>query len=170
MAGRKVVSVALEAKVQGFISGMRSAKASVDDLTAAAAPNKQTAFDDLSNKAAVAGGAIAVGLGLPDAFFDGVRADLQAKRDRLLPGLVEAGLTVFPTSGTYFVTVDIRPVRPDGDGIAFCRELPARCGVVAIPNEVFYANRHEGRHLVRFAFCKRFEVLDEAVARLKSLA
>jgi N-succinyldiaminopimelate aminotransferase len=114
--------------------------------------------------------AIAVGLGMPDEFFAGVRADLQAKRDRLLPGLHEAGFTVFPTSGTYFVTVDIRPIRPDGDGLAFCRELPGRCGVVAIPNEVFYANRHEGRHLVRFAFCKRFDVLDEAVARLKSLA
>ena len=73
-------------------------------------------------------------------------------------------------SGTYFVTVDIRPVQPDGDGMAFCRALPERCGVVAIPNEVFYANRHEGRHLVRFAFCKRLEVLDEAAERLAKLA
>ena len=81
MAGRKVVSVALEAKVQGFISGMRSAKASVDDLTAAAAPNKQTAFDDLSNKAAVAGGAIAVGLGVAVkkfAEFDSAMSAVQA--------------------------------------------------------------------------------------------
>jgi N-succinyldiaminopimelate aminotransferase len=113
---------------------------------------------------------IAAGLMLDDAFFHGVSADMQAKRDRLLPGLVQAGFDVYPTSGTYFVTVDIRPVRADGDGMAFCRELPHRCGVVAIPNEVFYANRHEGRHLVRFAFCKRAEVLDEAVARLASLA
>lgn len=64
MAGRKVVSVVLEAKTQSFVAGMRSAKASVDDLTAAAAPDKQAAFDGLSNKAAVAGGAIAVGLGV----------------------------------------------------------------------------------------------------------
>ena len=81
MAGRKVVSVALEAKVQGFISGMRSAKASVDDLTAAAAPNKQTAFDDLSNKAALAGGAIAVGLGVAVkkfAEFDSAMSAVQA--------------------------------------------------------------------------------------------
>jgi N-succinyldiaminopimelate aminotransferase len=113
---------------------------------------------------------IARGLGLPASFFTDLAADLQAKRDRLLPGLEAAGFTVYPTSGTYFVTVDIRPVRPDGDGMAFCRELPHRCGVVAIPNEVFYANRHEGRHLVRFAFCKRPEVLDEAVARLKGMA
>ncbi len=113
--------------------------------------------------------AIAVGLGLPDAYFVELAADLQAKRDRLLPGLVAAGFDVYPTSGTYFVTVDIRPVRADGDGMALCRELPHRCGVVAIPNEVFYANRHEGRHLVRFAFCKRLDVLDEAVARLATL-
>ena len=81
MAGRKVVSVALEAKVQGFISGMRSAKASVDDLTKAAAPNKQTAFDDLSNKAALAGGAIAVGLGVAVkkfAEFDSAMSAVQA--------------------------------------------------------------------------------------------
>jgi N-succinyldiaminopimelate aminotransferase len=114
--------------------------------------------------------AIAVGLGLPDSFFTEFAADMQSKRDRLLPGLHAAGFTVYPTHGTYFVTVDIRPVQPDGDGMAFCRSLPGRCGVVAIPNEVFYANRHEGRHLVRFAFCKRPEVLDEAVERLAKLA
>jgi len=114
--------------------------------------------------------AIAAGLRLPDEFFRDFAADMQAKRDRLLPGLLEAGFDVYPTHGTYFVTVDVRPLRPDGDGMAFCRELPFRCGVVAIPNEVFYANKHEGRSLVRFAFCKRFEVLDEAVVRLKSLA
>jgi N-succinyldiaminopimelate aminotransferase len=113
--------------------------------------------------------AIAVGLGLDDSYFVELAADLQAKRDRLLPGLAAAGFDVYPTSGTYFVTVDIRPLRADGDGMAFCRELPGRCGVVAIPNEVFYANRHEGRHLVRFAFCKRIEVLDDVVARLATL-
>lgn len=114
--------------------------------------------------------AIAVGLTLDDSYFEWFAADLQAKRDRLLPGLVDAGFDVYPTRGTYFVTVDVRPLRSDGDGMAFCRELPHRCGVVAIPNEVFYMNRHEGRHLVRFAFCKRPEVLDEAVTRLKGLA
>ena len=121
----------------------------------------------------VAGGpfqpAIALGLGLPDSFFDGVANDLQAKRDRLVPGLVEAGFDVLPTSGTYFVTVDIRPLQPDGDGMAFCRALPHRCRVVAIPNEVLYMDKAAGRHLVRFAFCKRLEVLDEAVARLRTL-
>ncbi|MBU6317524.1 MAG: pyridoxal phosphate-dependent aminotransferase, partial [Acidobacteria bacterium] len=113
--------------------------------------------------------AIAAGLNLPDEFFAALAADLQAKRDRLMPGLVEAGFEVFPTSATYFVTVDIRPLQPDGDGMRFCRELPRHCGVVAIPTEVLYMNKHEGRHIVRFAFCKRLEVLDEAVERLKRL-
>ena len=113
--------------------------------------------------------AIAVGLGLPDSYYTDFRHDMQAKRDLLVPGLHAAGFEVFPTQGTYFVTVDIRPLRPDGDGMAFCRELPQHCGVVAIPNEVFYMNKHEGRHLVRFAFCKRPEVLHDAVARLKRL-
>lgn len=115
--------------------------------------------------------AIATGLSLSDDYFRDFAADMQSKRDRLLPGLLAAGFDVFPTKGTYFVTVDIRPLRPDGDGMAFCRDdLPRRCRVIAIPNEVFYMNKHEGRHLVRFAFCKRPEVLDEAVTRLQALA
>lgn len=114
--------------------------------------------------------AIAAGLRLPDEYFEELAADLQVKRDRICDGLSEAGFTVYKPSGTYFVTVDIRPVRPDGDGMAFCRELPHLCGVVGIPNVVFYENKDEGRHMVRFAFCKRHEVIDEAVARLKGMA
>ena len=114
--------------------------------------------------------AIAAGLSLPDVYFAGIAADLQAKRDELCAGLDRAGFAVFRPQGTYFVTVDIRPLRPDGDGMAFCRELPARCGVVAVPNEVFYARPEHGRHLVRFACCKRDEVLDAAAADLARLA
>jgi len=113
--------------------------------------------------------AIAKGLRLPDSFFAHLSADLQAKRDRLIPGLQAAGFEVFPTSSTYFVTADIRALRPDGNGMEFCKQLPTACGVVAIPAEVLYMNKHEGRHIVRFAFCKRLEVLDEAVSRLSRL-
>jgi N-succinyldiaminopimelate aminotransferase len=105
---------------------------------------------------------------LGDDYFDALRADLQAKRDRLCEGLAGAGFEVFRPAGTYFVTADIRPVGGT-DGVAFCRELPARCGVVAVPNVVFYDDKDAGRHLIRFAFCKRMEVLDEAVTRLKAL-
>lgn len=68
-----------------------------------------------------------------------------------------------------FVTVDIRPLRPDGDGMSFCRELPERCGVVAVPDQVFYGDPAAGRHLVRFSFAKRPEAVAEAVARLATL-
>ena len=113
--------------------------------------------------------AIATGLRLPDAFFQALAADLEAKRDRLLPGLEAAGLIAYEPEATYFTTVDIRPVRPDGDGIAFCLELPERIGVVAVPNQVFYANPEHGRHLVRFACCKQLDVIDAAVERLARL-
>ena len=114
--------------------------------------------------------AIAVGLGLPDAFFTDLAVDMADKHRRLADGLAAAGFEVYPADGTYFSTVDIRSIAPDGDGMAFCRRLPERCGVVAVPNEVFYINRQAGAHLVRFACCKRTEVIDEAVERLASLA
>jgi N-succinyldiaminopimelate aminotransferase len=110
--------------------------------------------------------AIAVGLGLPDSYFRALAADLQGARDRLVEGLDAAGFTTFVPEGTYFVTVDIRPVDPEGDGMAFCRSLPARCGVVAVPDQVFYARPARGRHLVRFACCKRIDVIEDAARRL----
>jgi N-succinyldiaminopimelate aminotransferase len=114
--------------------------------------------------------AIAAGLDLPDEYFAGIARDLATKRDHLVKGLRAAGFTTFVPEATYFTTVDIRPVQPDGDGMAFCRSLPARCGVVGIPNEVFYARARFGRHMVRFACCKRLEVLDAAAERLAGLS
>jgi N-succinyldiaminopimelate aminotransferase len=113
--------------------------------------------------------AIAIGLGLPDEYFAGAARDLEYRRDVLVRGLREAGLPVISPEATYFATVDIRAVHPDGDGLAFCRTLPERAGVVAVPSVVFYdpVHAHLGRHLVRFAFCKRDEVLAEAVTRLR---
>ncbi len=112
--------------------------------------------------------AVAVGLALPDAFFTELADGLRAKRDVLCSGLEAAGFDVFVPEGTYFATVDIRSVGGD-DGVTFCRELPERCGVVAVPSSVFYSDPATGRHLVRFAFCKRPEVLAEAADRLASL-
>ena len=112
--------------------------------------------------------AMAVGLRLGDDYFDGLRNSMRARRDQLSDGLSAAGFEVYRPAGTYFVTADVRPLGFD-DGMALCRKLPELCGVVAVPNVVFYDNEHEGRHLVRFAFCKRPEVLDEAVERLAKL-
>jgi N-succinyldiaminopimelate aminotransferase len=113
--------------------------------------------------------AIARALALPDSYFESFSASLQAKRDRLCAGLEAAGLEVFRPAGTYFVTTDIRPLG-EQDGHAFCLALPERAGVVAVPTVVFYDDKETGRPLVRFAFCKRDEVIDEAAARLARLA
>ncbi|MFJ5077400.1 pyridoxal phosphate-dependent aminotransferase [Streptomyces sp. NPDC088553] len=113
--------------------------------------------------------AIAEALRLPASYFDTLRAELSAKRDLLSEGLAQAGFAVYKPAGTYFVTTDIRPHGAE-DGFAFCRSLPERAGVVAIPNAVFYDHREAGAPFVRFAFCKKTEVLEEAVSRLKRLA
>jgi len=112
--------------------------------------------------------AVAVGLRLGDDYFAGLRAGLMARRNQLTDGLAAAGFEVYRPAGTYFATADVRPLGFD-DGMALCRRLPELCGVVAVPSVAFYDNEDEGRHLVRFAFCKRPEVLDEAAERLARL-
>ncbi|MCX4731173.1 pyridoxal phosphate-dependent aminotransferase [Streptomyces sp. NBC_01363] len=113
--------------------------------------------------------AIAEALRLPDAYFDSFRADLRLKRDLLGDGLRAAGFEVHRPQGTYFITTDITPFG-EKDAYAFCRALPERCGVVAIPNSVFYDDPDAGRSQVRFTFCKRDDVLHDAVGRLRRLA
>lgn len=110
--------------------------------------------------------AVAEALALPESYFTAFREDMRAKRDLLATGLKDAGFEVFRTAGTYFITTDIRPLG-ETDGFAFCRALPERAGVVAIPNAVFYDHREAGAPFVRFAFCKRTEVLADAAERLR---
>jgi len=112
--------------------------------------------------------AVAEALRLPDAYFAGFRTDLRRKRDLLTAGLRAAGFEVYAPQGTYFVTTDIAPLG-EHDAYAFCRSLPERCGVVAVPNSVFYDTPDAGRTQVRFTFCKKDEVLAEAVRRLAAL-
>jgi N-succinyldiaminopimelate aminotransferase len=114
--------------------------------------------------------AVAQALALPDSYFAGLRAQLRRKRDLLCEALAVIGFDVFCPQGTYFITTDIRPLG-EVDGIEFCRTLPGRCGVVAVPDAVFYddAGLGGGRPLVRFAFCKRDQVLHEAIERLAKL-
>lgn len=98
----------------------------------------------------------------------GLRDALATKRDRLMAGLSAAGFGVYRPAGTYFVQTDIRPLGFT-DGVDLARRLPELAGVVAIPTQVFYDRPELGRHFVRFAFCKRDEIIDEAVARLSRL-
>lgn len=112
--------------------------------------------------------AVATGLRMDDAFFADYLADMTAKRDRLCDGLLAAGFDTIRPEGTYFATVDITSVGAT-DGIEFCRSLPTTAGVVAVPTQVFYDDEAAGRRYVRFAFCKRHDVLDEAVRRLAAV-
>jgi N-succinyldiaminopimelate aminotransferase len=110
--------------------------------------------------------AIAVGLRLPDSYFTGLAESLRGKRDRLCAGLAELGFDVHVPFGTYFATTDVRPLGY-GSGIDFCRELPSRAGVVAIPHAVFWDDTTTGGPLVRWAYCKQDEIIDEALSRLR---
>ncbi|MEW6471779.1 MAG: pyridoxal phosphate-dependent aminotransferase [Actinomycetota bacterium] len=112
--------------------------------------------------------AATVALGLPASYYEDLAVSLAERRDLLSQGLRDAGLTTFASQGTYFVTTDIAAVGGT-DGIEFCLGLPERVGVVAVPMSVFYDDPDAGRTLVRFAFCKRPEILAEAAARLKGL-
>ena len=113
--------------------------------------------------------AVAVALGLGDDVYHGVASALQAKRDLLCDGLSAVGLEVSRPSATYFVIADAAPLGVS-DALDFCRQMPALCGVVGVPVSVFCDDKDAARTLVRFAFCKRDEVLNEAVARLAALA
>jgi N-succinyldiaminopimelate aminotransferase len=112
--------------------------------------------------------AVAAGLGLPDAVYTGLASSLSDKRDRLVEGLGRAGMSVSVPRGTYFVIADAAPLGAT-DAFAFCHELPARAGVVGVPVSVFHDDVDAARTLVRFAFCKRDDVLDEACRRLAAL-
>jgi N-succinyldiaminopimelate aminotransferase len=110
--------------------------------------------------------AVAYALRLPSAAFDDLRRELEGKRDLLCAGLKEVGFEVHVPEGTYFTTTDVRPLGYT-DGVEFCRDLPTRAGVVAIPHQVFYDDLEAGRPLVRWAFCKQDAVLLEALGRLR---
>lgn len=101
-------------------------------------------------------------------WVEDLRTSLQDKRSRLADGLTDAGFAVRPSEGTYFITADVRPLGFT-DGAQLCRELPGRIGVAGVPVQVFTDHPDRWRHLVRFAFCKRDEVLDEAIGRLRKL-
>jgi N-succinyldiaminopimelate aminotransferase len=111
---------------------------------------------------------IATGLNLPDERLAQLGADLGRKRDLLTDGLRELGMEVYHSKATYFVTADIAPLG-ETDSLAFCRALPARVGVAAVPNQVFHASPVGVETQVRFACCKRDEVLADALLRLRKL-
>ncbi|OBH40663.1 pyridoxal phosphate-dependent aminotransferase [Mycobacterium mantenii] len=118
--------------------------------------------------------AVALALETEDAWVAGLRATLQARRDRLAAGLIDVGFEVHDSAGTYFLCADPRPLGYD-DSSAFCAALPEKVGVAAIPMSAFcdpaatHGPADVWNHLVRFTFCKRDDTLDEAIRRLAAL-
>jgi N-succinyldiaminopimelate aminotransferase len=102
---------------------------------------------------------------LPQSHWDSARADLAMRRDLLGDGLEQLGLGVRPSEGTYFLLTDVTSVGYDS-GAQFCAEMPTRAGVVAIPVQPLCDHPEVGHAWVRWAFCKRPEVLEEALRRL----
>lgn len=109
--------------------------------------------------------AVAFGLAKDDDYFAAFTAGMAARRDRLAGGLAAAGFAVVDCQGTYFITVDFRPLGFMGDDVAFCRHITTEAGVTAVPVSAFYEDSPP-RHFARFAFCKQDAVLDEAASRL----
>jgi len=116
--------------------------------------------------------AVAYALDNEDAWVESLRQSLQGKRDKLAAALTDIGFGVHDSAGTYFLCADPRPLG-FADSASFCAELPHRAGVAAIPMSAFCdpdpAHIGAWNHLVRFAFCKRHETLDEAIRRLETL-
>lgn len=109
--------------------------------------------------------AVAYGLGKDDAYFLGMRRDLQAARDRFAAGLRQAGLAVLPSQATYFLNIDLSSISNDIDDAAFCLRMVEEAKVAAIPVSAFYAEDHV-KSVVRFCFAKTADTLDGAVERL----
>ncbi|WP_309127991.1 aminotransferase class I/II-fold pyridoxal phosphate-dependent enzyme [Microbacterium sp.] len=111
--------------------------------------------------------AIAAGLRLPDAYFSDAAATLRGKHELLGDALTSAGFEVFAPQGGYFTVADAAPLG-GADAAAFCRSLPERAGVAAIPITAFVTRENRERYagLVRFAACKKVDVLQEAARRL----
>jgi N-succinyldiaminopimelate aminotransferase len=143
----------------GYITAPRTlatvAMKAHQNLTFTTAPNLQRA--------------VAVGLAKDDSYFQGLAADLQARRDLMAEGLARIGFTVLPAHGSYFISADFRPLGFNGDDVAFCRHITEAAKVTAIPVTAFYEGAAAPDHFARFAFCKRPEVLREALARLERL-
>lgn len=115
--------------------------------------------------------AIAMGLGKEDAYFEKLASSLEAKRDLLAAGLRRAGFDVMTADGTYFLNVDFTALGYNEPDTEFCRRITKEAGVAAIPLSAFYADGENApRNLIRFCFCKKDEILEEAIARLERFA
>ncbi|WOC16642.1 aminotransferase [Pseudochrobactrum sp. MP213Fo] len=109
--------------------------------------------------------AVAVGLNLPDSYFNGLRQELAQRRDYLVSGLRTAGFSIADAPATYFAVADISALDSNGDDLAFSQRLTREAGVTPVPVSAFYANTDVTSH-VRFCFAKKRDTLEQAIHRL----
>ncbi len=140
----------------GYVSGCPTLIALVakahQNLTFASAPNLQRA--------------VALGLGKSDEYFAALADELQERRDLLEAGLRRLGFKTLAADGSYFITADISGLGFAGDDVAFCRTITTRPGWRQFPCPPSMSAPRRPSY-VRFAFCKRPELLHEAVTRLE---
>ncbi len=110
--------------------------------------------------------AVAYGLAKDDSYFNELAGDLQAKRDRLADACAALGATVIPCRGTYFLTLDMRPLGLDADDAALSKRMTVEAGVASVPVSAFYVS-DAPKSFIRLCFSKRDSVLDEAVERMR---
>jgi aspartate/methionine/tyrosine aminotransferase len=110
--------------------------------------------------------AVAFGLGQDDAYYGGLAAELQRKRDLMAAGLTEIGFGVIDCQGTYFITADVGSLASNEDDVAFCRRITTQARVAAVPVSAFYLDTDQ-RRFIRFCFSKKDAVLEEALTRLR---
>lgn len=110
--------------------------------------------------------AVAHGLAMPDSYYQGLADDLAAKRDRLAAGLTDASLPTLKAEGSYFLIADIGDLGLGSD-VEAAQRMTVEAGVTTVPMSAFYKGVAPN-NLLRFCFCKRDDVLDDAVARLKA--
>jgi N-succinyldiaminopimelate aminotransferase len=111
--------------------------------------------------------AVAFGLNKNVEFYEDLKTSMQSKRDRFRSGLENVGFTLAQCDGTYFINADIKSIGFDGTDEEFCRLITTEAGVAAVPFSAFYQSEGAMTNFARFCFCKKPEVLDTAVEKLK---
>ena len=106
-------------------------------------------------------------LNLPDSFYQQLRRDYSARRDKMMDILDEVGLSARKPEGAYYALADFSGWNFNGDDFAFARWLPEHYGVAVVPASSFYATPGLGKKSVRFAFAKKLETLEAAAERLR---
>ena len=98
-------------------------------------------------------------------YYEDLSTAYRARRDLLYRGLIAAGFRCDPPAGAYYILADFSDIsdKPDDE---FAAWMTAQVGVASVPGSSFYHNPADGRHMVRFAFCKTDDLLGEAAERL----